>query len=113
MSKRLLVSTDAAARLREAGDWLLETAGRKGEILVLATSPSYDPQRFSEEGYYQSLLDDPHLPLINRAYRHAFPPGSTFKLVTGTAALYVMSRYTNFRRWLRIDPLGSRLGSHA
>jgi penicillin-binding protein 2 len=60
---------------------------RAGQLLVLATSPSYDPQRFSEEGYYQSLLDDPRLPLINRAYRHAFPPGSTFKLVTATAAL--------------------------
>jgi penicillin-binding protein 2 len=60
---------------------------RAGQILVLATSPSYDPRRFSEDGYYQSLLDDPHLPLINRAYRHAFPPGSTFKLVTSTAVL--------------------------
>ncbi len=60
---------------------------RAGQVLVLATSPSYDPQRFSEEGYYQSLLDNPHLPLINRAYRHAYPPGSTFKIVTGTAAL--------------------------
>jgi penicillin-binding protein 2 len=60
---------------------------RAGQILVLATSPSYDPRRFSEEGYYQSLLDNPNLPLLNRAYRHAFPPGSTFKLVTGTAAL--------------------------
>ena len=46
MSKRLLVSTDAAARLREAGDWLLETAGRKGEILVLATTRgAADPRR--------------------------------------------------------------------
>ena len=60
---------------------------RAGQILVLATSPSYDPQRFSEEGYYQGLLDDPHLPLINRAYRHAYPPGSTFKIVTATAVL--------------------------
>jgi len=38
MSKRLIVSTGAAARLSEAGDWLLEAAGRKGEILVLATT---------------------------------------------------------------------------
>jgi penicillin-binding protein 2 len=63
------------------------TEKHAGEILAMASSPTFDPNRFKEMGYYASLLEDPNLPLLNRAYRHAFPPGSTFKLVTVTAAL--------------------------
>lgn len=61
--------------------------GHQGEILALASSPGFDPSRFSEKSYFAGLLANKHLPLLNRAYRHAFPPGSTFKLVTATAAL--------------------------
>ncbi|GEM_PF-2342005 len=67
--------------------------GHEGEILALASSPAYDPNRFAEEGYYTSLLERPDgsvneaRPLLNRAYRNAFPPGSTFKLVTAAAAI--------------------------
>lgn len=65
----------------------------QGEILALASSPSYDPNRFTETGYYVSLIQHPdgsenkQRPLLNRACRNAFPPGSTFKIVTATAAL--------------------------
>jgi penicillin-binding protein 2 len=64
-----------------------------GEILALVSSPSYDPNRFTEAGYYTSLIqhadgtENKSRPLLNRACRNAFPPGSTFKLVTATAAL--------------------------
>jgi len=64
-----------------------------GEILALVSSPSYDPNRFTEAGYYTSLIQHPDgsenkaRPLLNRACRNAFPPGSTFKIVTATAAL--------------------------
>ena len=61
--------------------------GHEGEILAYVSSPGYDPARFKEQGYYQSLLDDPRKPLINRASGLAYPPGSTFKLVTASAAL--------------------------
>lgn len=60
--------------------------GHEGEILAMAASPSYDPGRFDEPNYYAGLLNHPDLPLLNRAYRNAFPPGSTFKIVTATAA---------------------------
>jgi len=61
--------------------------GHEGEIMALASSPAFDPNRFNETKYFASLLSNNDLPLLNRAYRHAFPPGSTFKLVTATAAL--------------------------
>ncbi|MEZ5339521.1 MAG: penicillin-binding transpeptidase domain-containing protein [bacterium] len=61
--------------------------GHEGEVLAYVSSPGYDPGRFKEKGYYQSLLDNPYKPLINRASGLAYPPGSTFKLVTASAAL--------------------------
>ena len=61
--------------------------GHEGEVLAYVSSPGYDPSRFKEKGYYQSLLDNPYKPLINRASGLAYPPGSTFKLVTASAAL--------------------------
>ena len=61
--------------------------GHEGEILAYVSSPGYDPGRFGEKGYYKSLLDNPNKPLINRASGLAYPPGSTFKLATASAAL--------------------------
>lgn len=61
-----------------------------GEILALVSWPSFDPNLFStgiSETDYQKLLSDPRRPLFNRAVSGAFPPGSTFKIVTATAAL--------------------------
>lgn len=66
--------------------------GHEGEVLAYVSSPGYDPSRFKEPGYYQSLLDDPRRPLINRASGLPYPPGSTFKLVTASAALQSTSR---------------------
>jgi len=59
----------------------------RGEIIALASGPSYDANRFNERGYYASLIADRRLPLLNRTYRHAFPPGSVFKLVTATTGM--------------------------
>ncbi len=64
-----------------------------GEILALASTPTYDPNRLSttdlgsEREAWQALLNAPDEPLKNRAVREVFPPGSTFKLVTAAAAL--------------------------
>ncbi|CAN5265005.1 D,D-transpeptidase PbpA [soil metagenome] len=64
-----------------------------GDILALWSSPSYDPNRMSSHdrddiiAYREELLADGDRPLINRAIRETYPPGSTFKLVTGAAAL--------------------------
>lgn len=62
---------------------------RNGEVLCMASSPSYDVSMFqnaiSKEDY-KSLLDDPSKPMFFRATGAAYAPGSTFKVVTTIAA---------------------------
>ncbi|MGB8168296.1 MAG: penicillin-binding protein 2 [Chthoniobacteraceae bacterium] len=61
-----------------------------GDILALASWPSLNPNAFipsiSTEDY-KALNDDKNLPLLPRAFRSAYPPGSTFKVFVGLAAL--------------------------
>jgi len=61
-----------------------------GDILAMASWPVFNPNSFvpviSEEAF-KALNDDPDIPLIPRAYRSAYPPGSTFKVFVGLAAL--------------------------
>ena len=62
---------------------------RTGDILALASYPALDPAKLSGEGraeYLEELNQNRHSPWLNRALR-AFPPGSTFKVVTAIAAL--------------------------
>ncbi|MBZ4645010.1 MAG: penicillin-binding protein 2 [Clostridia bacterium] len=56
-----------------------------GEILAMATYPTYDPSQFNEN--YLKLLKDPLKPMLNRAISGAYPPASTFKMLTAIAAL--------------------------
>jgi len=61
-----------------------------GDILAMASMPAYDPNVFvpsiSAEKFKQ-LQDDPNIPLLGRAFRSSYPPGSTFKVAVGIAAL--------------------------
>ncbi len=63
---------------------------KTGQILAFVTSPSYDPNllvgRIRGENYTK-LMVDPRKPLLNRAVRGTYPPGSTFKMVNGMIAL--------------------------
>src|SRR5258708_35719740 len=61
-----------------------------GELLALASSPGYDPNSFLPSGRSEErsrLLNDPQLPLYNRAIQALYPPGSVFKIVSSLAAL--------------------------
>ena len=61
-----------------------------GEILVLASAPSFDPNLFARGINYedwQALLNNPLKPLLNRAIQSQYPPGSTFKIITAIAGL--------------------------
>ncbi|MFD0358687.1 penicillin-binding transpeptidase domain-containing protein [Streptomyces sp. NPDC127110] len=63
-----------------------------GRILALVSSPSYDPGLLSGTGTrvkaaWERLNADPTRPMLNRALRETYPPGSTFKIVTAAAAL--------------------------
>lgn len=63
-----------------------------GRILALVSSPSYDPAALSGTGRaandaWTRLNADPNQPMLDRAIRQTYPPGSTFKVVTAAAAL--------------------------
>jgi penicillin-binding protein 2 len=61
-----------------------------GEVLVMASSPSYDANSFTKgitNAIWQELNTDPLVPLNNKAIQGVYPPGSTFKPVVAIAAL--------------------------
>ncbi|MFI9721013.1 peptidoglycan D,D-transpeptidase FtsI family protein [Streptomyces sp. NPDC052396] len=63
---------------------------RTGKILALASTPSYDPSTIAganDTEAWKKLNADKDQPILNRALRQTYPPGSTFKLVTASAAL--------------------------
>ncbi|MGP6192587.1 MAG: penicillin-binding protein 2 [Vulcanimicrobiaceae bacterium] len=63
---------------------------RDGGVLALASYPSFDPNDFAngiKESTYKGYLDDSLQPLYDRAIGAATPTGSTFKMVTGSAAI--------------------------
>ncbi len=60
-----------------------------GDLLALASWPTFDPNDFIPSittAKFKQLRDDPNIPLLPRAYRSAYPPGSTFKVAVGLAA---------------------------
>jgi penicillin-binding protein 2 len=63
---------------------------RNGQIIALATIPTYDPSQFVggiSQSHYQALLNNPSDPLLDRTIQGQYAPGSTFKLITATAGL--------------------------
>lgn len=63
---------------------------KTGEILALASSPSFDPNEFTRgisSENWNALLKDPRKPLINKAVSGLYPPGSTVKPIITLAAL--------------------------
>lgn len=61
-----------------------------GDVLALASTPSYDPAAFYRgltSNEWQELSTDIYGPLTNKATAGQYPPGSTFKLMTALAAL--------------------------
>ena len=94
------VSTTINASMQRAGYEGL--AGRRGavaavepssgKILALVSSPSYDPGQLSGTGRsvtgaWSRLNGESDQPMLNRAIRQTYPPGSAFKIVTAAAAL--------------------------
>jgi len=63
---------------------------RDGDVLALASSPTYDPNLFVRgltQADWDQLNHEKLRPQINRATQAAYPPGSIFKMVTGLACL--------------------------
>ena len=94
------VVTTLDLRLQQLAEKALEAKAKRGaivvidpnngDILALASWPTYDPNLFvpsiSPE-QLKLLQDDKDIPLLPRAYRSSYPPGSTFKVAVGIAAL--------------------------
>lgn len=65
---------------------------KTGEVLVILSAPSYDPNLLTSRGkefskYYNQLNRDELKPLYNRAIQSPYPPGSTFKTIVALAGL--------------------------
>lgn len=63
---------------------------KSGDILAASSAPSFDPNLFVRgisTTDYKGLLEDDHRPLSDKTVQGAYPPGSTFKMITALAAL--------------------------
>ena len=61
---------------------------RDGAVEVMVSTPSFDPNRLPSRDAYAKLTKDTQgRPLVNRATQFGYAPGSTFKVVTATAAI--------------------------
>ncbi len=94
------VVTTLDVRLQELAEKALEAKAKRGaivivdpnngDVLALASWPTYNPNAFipniSAEKF-KELQDDPNIPLLPRAFRSSYPPGSVFKVPVGVAAL--------------------------
>jgi penicillin-binding protein 2 len=63
---------------------------RNGEILVIASSPSFDPNAFATKLFakeWNALVNNPDRPMQNRAIQNSYPPGSIFKVIMAEAGL--------------------------
>lgn len=61
-----------------------------GEILAMASRPTFDPNQFSvrlTKAYWQTILENPDHPLLNKTIQAQLAPGSTFKVIMTLAGL--------------------------
>ena len=63
---------------------------RNGDVLVLASHPTFDPNALARGvtvSHWNQIRHDPRKPMTNRATQGQYPPGSVFKLVMAVAGL--------------------------
>lgn len=97
----LTVDADIQRIATKALTWGMDVAGvsqgvtvvmnpQTGEILAMVSLPAYDNNKFAtgiSTDDFNVYLADPDRPLRNHAISDIYPPGSTYKLVTGIAAM--------------------------
>jgi penicillin-binding protein 2 len=91
---RLTIDADVQnyvqARLGEESAACVVIDVANGDLIACVSSPSFDPNLFVRgisQTDYSLLTEHDHRPLANKAVQGAYPPGSTFKMVTALAAL--------------------------
>ena len=92
-----------------------------GQVIALASRPAFDPNRWVrglKPSEWRALNNDPRKPLLNKAVGGAYPPGSTFKMISAVAAFEALGlqpsrtffcsgritvghKHTPYRCWLR------------
>ena len=80
----------AEASLGEHPGAVVALDPRTGEVLVMVSHPSFDPNDFAKRidpKEWADLMNDPMKPLMNKAIQSQLAPGSVFKIVMATAAL--------------------------
>ncbi len=80
----------AMSKLPPEGAAAVVVGVHNGEVLAMASTPSYDPNRFSSgiaPNEWRDLISDPRTPLVNKAIHGQYAPGSTFKIIVALAAL--------------------------
>ena len=95
LASREEIHRSSGRNLASTGGAVVVLDPNNGEILAMASYPTFDPREYvgglSEEYarylYPQEGDPDTHAPAINRAIASAQPPGSTWKIVSGLAAL--------------------------
>lgn len=78
------------SRLGESAAGVVVMDIKSGEILTLASAPTFNPNDFNlglSHENWDALLKDPRKPLLNKCLSGQFPPGSTIKMVVALAAL--------------------------
>ena len=94
---------------------------KNGEILAMVSRPAFDPNQFIggiSTKNWKAINENPFHPMDNRAIAGEYPPGSTFKIVTGTAALELKKVTANElifdsgQHWLipKVNAAGEALG---
>ena len=61
-----------------------------GEILAMASRPTFDPNQFSvrlSRAYWQTIVENPDHPMLNKTIQAQLAPGSTFKIIMSLAGL--------------------------
>jgi penicillin-binding protein 2 len=100
-SLQLTIDTKVQKNAEKALKWAMNRIGVKrgaflamnpqnGEMLAMVSLPGYDNNKFAQGismSEYRKLLRDPHKPMLNVAINEQYPPGSTYKLITGAGAL--------------------------
>jgi penicillin-binding protein A len=77
----------ATAALGEHEGAVVALDPRTGAVEVMASTPSYDANAAASRSAFERIKHEPGSPLVNRALEFGYAPGSTFKVVTATAAI--------------------------
>ena len=84
------LQTYAMERIKGESAAVVVMDSHKGDVLVMASAPGYDPNEFNigvSQERWDQMTNDPYHPLTNKCLAGQYPPGSTFKTITALAGL--------------------------